>query len=315
MGHHQIHHHHHPQVVHHQTTPHGTVVPGGHYGGNPGMMQLAGPPHVPTVTTTGTNPAHHTNGPSATTRHGMPTVPVSVSDRTAEGTLPSSTMEKQRVDGGESARGSTPGTSSASSSNEPTQTPPPHVQSAMPVAYANAGYYPVPGVGGRGMHAAPLHGQHPGQYVPPPQMVHGQPIPVRTHPYSMYSVSPAHIPGPGGGGMHVNPYGGMHDRTPAVTGSGAYNAGTATFPQGAGNSGHGGAQGGSNNGDRVSEDGGYRGGGGRGGGGRGGGGRGGYNNNYSSGGGGYDGGRHNQGGGGGGAPPVAPTGPSQDGVS
>merc|ERR1712238_131261 len=127
----------------------------------------------------------------------------------------------------------------------------------------------------------------------------GQPIPVRTHPYSMYSVSPAHIPGPGGGGMHVNPYGGMHDRTPAVTGSGAYNAGTATFTQGAGNSGHGGAQGGSNNGDRVSEDGGGRGGGGRGGGGRGGpkrargggrrgnGGRGGYNNNYSSGGGGY----------------------------
>merc|ERR1712238_235904 len=150
----------------------------------------------------------------------------------------------------------------------------------------------------------------------------GQPIPVRTHPYSMYSVSPAHIPGPGGGGMHVNPYGGMHDRTPAVTGSGAYNAGTATFPQGAGNSGHGGAQGGSNNGDRVSEDGGGRGGGGRGGpkrarggGRRGNGGRGGYNNNYSSGGGGYDGGRHNQGGGGGGAPPVAPTGPSQDGVS
>merc|ERR1712238_67238 len=143
----------------------------------------------------------------------------------------------------------------------------------------------------------------------------GQPIPVRTHPYSMYSVSPAHIPGPGGGGMHVNPYGGMHDRTPAVTGSGAYNPGTATFPQGVGGSGHGGAQSGSNNGDRVSEDGGYRGGGGRGGGGRGGGGRGGYNNNYSSGGGGYDGGRHNQGGGGGGAPPVAPTGPSQDGVS
>merc|ERR1712238_285935 len=75
MGHHQIHHHHHPQVVHHQTTPHGTVVPGGHYGGNPGMMQLAGPPHVPTVTTTGTNPAHHTNGPSATTRNAIPTVP------------------------------------------------------------------------------------------------------------------------------------------------------------------------------------------------------------------------------------------------
>lgn len=188
LQHHQIHHHHHPQVVHHQTTPHGTVVPGGHYGGNPGMMQLAGPPHVPTVTTTGTNPAHHTNGPSTTTRNAMPTVPVSASDRTAEGTLPSSTMEKPRVDGGESARGSTPGTSSASSSNEPTQTPPPHVQSAMPVAYANAGYYPVPGVGGRGMHAAPLHGQHPGQYVPPPQMVHGQPIPVSSYSSWLLSV-------------------------------------------------------------------------------------------------------------------------------